>query len=89
MKPNNTNHSSLPLKKGLQSSDKPTNIQFDIAKHLLELQKLLQKQDQTLELLKKGQASQSALLIKLSNKVKAPRQAKSLLSADEMVLVDC
>lgn len=75
----------MTTKKGLVANDKPTSSQFDIAKQIMELMTYLKKVHQSVEALKKGQAAQNQLLIKLSNKVKNPRQAKNSFTADEIV----
>lgn len=80
----NTNTQITP-KKGISASEKPSSVQFSISKQIQELATDVKKIHQSLEALKKGQAAQSQLLLKLSNKVKAPRQAKSTLLADEIV----
>lgn len=84
--PNNTNQkSSMKSKQSFGLSEKPVSPQFNVIKQLHDLGSRLEKTEQCLDSLKKGQATITALLVKLNGKVKTPRQAKNMLSWDEVV----
>jgi hypothetical protein len=83
--PNNTNQKTLTKSKQSSSlAEKPVSPQFNVIKQLHDLGSRLEKTEQSLDSLKKGQATITALLVKLNGKVKTPRQAKNVLSRDEV-----
>jgi DNA polymerase I-like protein with 3'-5' exonuclease and polymerase domains len=78
----NTNVQHPKFKKGLLANEKATSLQLDITKQILDVLSEQKKLAQSLDAIKKGQATQTQLLLKLSTKMKSQNSKHTFSSAE-------